>query len=76
MTKSAPAAVPADSSELLMVSCRHCLRPVMLVRRFGDPEVAELERHARYCGPRPPFAREDPHPSEVLRHFRVVGDQA
>jgi hypothetical protein len=62
------------AAQLLLVSCRYCLRPVMLTGRIADPELAELGHHLRYCGPREPSAQRSG-VDEVLRHFRVVGDQ-
>jgi hypothetical protein len=61
------------ATQLLLVSCRYCLRPIMLTGRIADLEFAELGRHLRSCWPREPSA-ERPGVDEVLRHFRVDGD--
>ena len=53
-----------------LVSCRACQRPIMLVVRVGDPELAELREHLRTAHPAvqlPP----SPGVEETLRHFRV-----
>jgi hypothetical protein len=63
----------ANARQLLLVSCRYCLRPIMLAGRITDSELAELGQHLRTCGPREPSA-ERPGVDEVLRHFRVGGD--
>jgi hypothetical protein len=53
----------------LLVSCRHCHRPVVALA-WTAAELTELERHVRRCVP------EDLGPSpdidELLGHFRVV----
>jgi hypothetical protein len=41
----------AVNPRLLLVSCRHCLRPVTLAAGMGDLEVATLEKHLRDCVP-------------------------
>ena len=59
---------------LLLVSCRHCLRPITLAAGMADLELGRLEEHLRDCvigeAGRGTGASED-----VLGHFRIVGDQ-
>ena len=53
-----------------LVSCRACQRPIMLVARISDPELAELREHLRTSHPAmqlPP----SPGVEATLRHFRV-----
>lgn len=56
---------------LLMVSCRHCLRPITLASEVNDQERAALQRHLRGCAVRAPID-EGPDADAVLRHFRIV----
>jgi hypothetical protein len=59
---------------LLLVSCRHCLRPVTLAAGMADLELATLEKHLHDCVP-----GEAGHPTgkrdDVLGHFRMAGDR-
>jgi hypothetical protein len=60
----------SDAGRSFLVSCLHCLRPIMLVARIGDDELSRLRQHVR-----------EKHPDEVhsvspgieatLRHYRV-----
>jgi hypothetical protein len=58
---------------LLLVSCRHCLRPVTVAGEIDELEREELRRHLRGC------VTTDPgdvrlEADDVLRHFRVADD--
>ena len=53
-----------------LVSCRACQRPIMLVGRISDPELAELREHLRTAHPATQLPR-SPGVEETLRHFRV-----
>ena len=58
---------------LVLVCCRHCLQPIMLVGAAADVELASLRDHLRDCVPGQPLAHQ-PDADGVLRHFRLVGD--
>ncbi len=53
-----------------LVSGRACQRPIMLVARISDPELAELREHLRmsHSGVQLPPS---PAVEETLRHFRA-----
>ena len=58
---------------LLLVSCRHCLRPITLAGGIADLPLAQLDAHVRECAPgEPPGWAGDP--DWLERHFRIVGD--
>ena len=61
-----------DPKHLVLVSCRHCLRPVTLAGEIDELEREELRRHVRGC------ATTDPvdgglESDQLLRHFRIDG---
>ena len=62
-----------ERRRLVLVSCRHCLRPVTLAGAIDDRERAALRAHLRGCAVRLPVDQ-GPNADEVLRHFRIVGD--
>lgn len=53
-----------------LVSCVHCLRPVMLVDRIRDPELSRLRQHVVDCH-LDKMATLSPGIEATLRHFRV-----
>ena len=64
----------SDLQRLVLVSCRHCERPVSLIGEMDERERAALRDHLRGCVA--PYPVElGPESDEVLRHFRMVGDQ-
>jgi hypothetical protein len=62
-----------DLQRLVLVSCRHCLRPISLTGEIDDLERRALRDHLRTCTTPNPveLGRET---DEVLRHFRLAGD--
>ncbi len=61
-----------DMKRLLLVSCRHCLRPVSMAGEIDELEREELRRHVRGCATTPIELGLEP--DEVLRHFRIDGN--
>ena len=53
-----------------LVSGRACQRPIMLVARISDTELAELREHLRTSHPAVQLTP-SPGVEETLRHFRV-----
>ena len=62
-----------DPHRLMLVSCRHCLRPITLTSEIDAVEHASLLRHLRGCAVREP-EEERPEGDEVVRHFRMVSN--
>lgn len=62
----------AVNPQLVLVSCRHCLRPVALARGAADVELPQLLEHLHECIPGEPV--EEPRDG-ILRHFRIGGDR-
>jgi hypothetical protein len=62
-----------DLNRLVLVSCRHCLRPVSLIGEIDDLERAALRHHIRGCVTPDPVEL-GPESDEVLRHFQIAGD--
>lgn len=61
-----------DPRRLLLVSCRHCLRPVSLAGEIDEMEREELRRHVRGCATTG-AVEVGFEPDDVLRHFRIDG---
>ena len=53
-----------------LVSCRACQRPIMLVARIDNLELAELREHLRTSHPAMQLPS-SPGVEETLRYFRV-----
>jgi hypothetical protein len=62
-----------DPNRLLLVSCRHCLRPISLTGEIDDLERAALRDHVRGCVTADRMEL-DIESDELLRHFRIAGD--
>jgi hypothetical protein len=63
-----------DPNSLLLVSCRHCRRPIALVGEIDELERHELQQHLRGCITTEPVASA-PGTDELLQHFRIAGDR-
>jgi hypothetical protein len=48
-----------------LVSCRRCLRPVMMTAGIADMERIQLSEHLRACAPAELL-------SSIRSHFRVI----
>ena len=59
---------------VLLVSCRHCLRPVALAAGKTDLELAKLHEHLRECVRGEP-SRRTRDSDNILDQFRMVGDR-
>ena len=62
-----------DPQRLLLVSCRHCLRPISLTSEIDAVELASLRRHLRGCEVREPVEQR-PDGDDVLQHFRMASN--
>ena len=56
---------------LLLVSCRHCLRPISVTGEIDDLERDALRRHVRSCAT-PDAVTVWLETDEVLQHFRIA----
>jgi hypothetical protein len=59
-------------NRIVLVTCRHCLRPIALTGEIDDRERAALRNHVRSCMTAQPVEL-GPETDELLRHFRIVG---
>jgi hypothetical protein len=62
-----------DPKRLLLISCRHCLRPIALTSEIDDLELDALRRHVRGCVTTDSVELRL-ELDEVLRHVRIAGD--
>jgi hypothetical protein len=57
---------------LLLVSCRHCRRPISVTSEIDDLERDALRRHVRGCAPPDPV-KLGIETDELMQHFRIAG---
>jgi hypothetical protein len=62
-----------DLDRLVLVSCRHCLRPISLTSEIDHRERAALRVHVRDCATTDPVEL-GPEADELLRHCRLARD--
>jgi hypothetical protein len=61
-----------DMDGIVLVSCRHCRRPVSLTGEIDDRERAALRDHLRGCATTQPVELGS-EVDDLLRHFRIAG---
>ncbi len=55
----------------LLISCRHCHRPVALVSRVGETALTVMATHLRRLHPQE-GVEEYPDAEAIRRHFRIT----
>ena len=64
-------AIASMAGTRLLISCRHCHRPVALVRDVGVTALTVMASHLRRLHPQEELGKH-PGPEAILPHFRIT----